>query len=458
MPTRSCSGSTSVPFRSSRSRRRGRSRRVSCSPSRLPVFWTQELTSDLLQSQHRDSQARTCALREGDAGLRHPHVDRLRRHGVSRRRGLCSATLAGWAVSLNAPEPAMGALILTPAVLEAYRYVRPESRWAKWAARIAAAGVSRPRRQRPTLEAVSITALAGADPRVRPGADTWVGPYIEGYVGGTLFASCLSHVQPPARRSRRDGRVIGRLLAHAAANHRPGSAESDLRTVQSDPAGVCRSDSAAPKASGPSGRKRAGQGGSGDRRRRVRARASDVAGRRPAHHGAARRQTRRRVHRPDGDRDQSRHHHAVQLAAARSDAGRAGRTEYDAGGDAHTRDQPAARRTARAAQAHGDPAAAPQAARVRLRRPHADPPRRRRRRRRRLPAGGVARAGAGGRADDLTCAARRGEDVAAPDAVDPRRGRSWRSSATAAPATSRSRRSRKRCSPTSTRPSTFRSC
>ena len=46
----------------------------------------------------------------------------------------------GMAVALNVPEPAIGALILTPAVLEAYRYFRPESRWAKWATRIAVAG------------------------------------------------------------------------------------------------------------------------------------------------------------------------------------------------------------------------------------------------------------------------------------------------------------------------------
>ena len=46
----------------------------------------------------------------------------------------------GMAESLGAdgvPEPAIGALILAPAVLDAYRYWKPGSKWAPWAARAA---------------------------------------------------------------------------------------------------------------------------------------------------------------------------------------------------------------------------------------------------------------------------------------------------------------------------------
>jgi hypothetical protein len=44
----------------------------------------------------------------------------------------------GMAVSLGedgVPEPAIGALILAPAVFDAYRYWKPGSKWAPWAAR-----------------------------------------------------------------------------------------------------------------------------------------------------------------------------------------------------------------------------------------------------------------------------------------------------------------------------------
>jgi hypothetical protein len=45
----------------------------------------------------------------------------------------------GIAVSLGktgAPEPLVGALVLAPAVLDGYRYLRPDATWAKWASRV----------------------------------------------------------------------------------------------------------------------------------------------------------------------------------------------------------------------------------------------------------------------------------------------------------------------------------
>ena len=44
------------------------------------------------------------------------------------------------AAGLGAPEPAIGALIMAPAILDIYRYYRPDSRWAKWATRALASG------------------------------------------------------------------------------------------------------------------------------------------------------------------------------------------------------------------------------------------------------------------------------------------------------------------------------
>ena len=39
--------------------------------------------------------------------------------------------------SLQVDERWVGAIILAPAVFDAYRYFRPDSRWAKWASRTA---------------------------------------------------------------------------------------------------------------------------------------------------------------------------------------------------------------------------------------------------------------------------------------------------------------------------------
>ena len=46
----------------------------------------------------------------------------------------------GMASGIGVDERAIGAIVLAPAVIDAYRYFRPESRWAKWASRLAKAG------------------------------------------------------------------------------------------------------------------------------------------------------------------------------------------------------------------------------------------------------------------------------------------------------------------------------
>ena len=54
------------------------------------------------------------------------------------RAGAVERDTRGMAVSLGhngAPEPVVGLLVLAPAALDGYRYLRPESRWAPWASR-----------------------------------------------------------------------------------------------------------------------------------------------------------------------------------------------------------------------------------------------------------------------------------------------------------------------------------
>ena len=102
-------------------------------------FWTQELTSDLLQPRQRDLRHEHAPFAKGMLAF-----DILTSIGYAAtafaQSGPVQRDTRGMAAALNVPEPAIGALILTPAVLEAYRYYRPDSRWAKWATRIAAAG------------------------------------------------------------------------------------------------------------------------------------------------------------------------------------------------------------------------------------------------------------------------------------------------------------------------------
>jgi hypothetical protein len=46
----------------------------------------------------------------------------------------------GMAVSLGKdgwPEPVVGVIVLAPAALDGYRYLHPDSQWAKWASRSA---------------------------------------------------------------------------------------------------------------------------------------------------------------------------------------------------------------------------------------------------------------------------------------------------------------------------------
>ena len=47
----------------------------------------------------------------------------------------------GIASSAEIPEPWVGAMILAPAVLDSWRYFRPEAKWAVWAARAAKIGM-----------------------------------------------------------------------------------------------------------------------------------------------------------------------------------------------------------------------------------------------------------------------------------------------------------------------------
>jgi hypothetical protein len=102
-------------------------------------FWTQELTSELLLRQHAD-------LRHAHA----PFAKGMLAFDVLTSIGYAAAAFAetgpferdtrGMAQGLGVSERAIGLLVLSPAALDVYRYFRPQSKWAKWAAWILDAG------------------------------------------------------------------------------------------------------------------------------------------------------------------------------------------------------------------------------------------------------------------------------------------------------------------------------
>lgn len=103
-------------------------------------FWVQQVGNDVILSRHPD--------------LRHARAPVLK--GVFAFNVLASVAYAGTAFARTGPaerdtlgmartlrwkEPAIGALILAPAVLDAVRFFRPDARWARWGSRATKAGM-----------------------------------------------------------------------------------------------------------------------------------------------------------------------------------------------------------------------------------------------------------------------------------------------------------------------------
>jgi hypothetical protein len=102
-------------------------------------FWTQELSSELLQKPGRDLRHEHAPFAKGMLAF---DVLTSIGYGVVAclEVGPVQRDTRGMASGLGVPEPAIGALVMGPAILDIYRYYRPDSRWAKWAARALAAG------------------------------------------------------------------------------------------------------------------------------------------------------------------------------------------------------------------------------------------------------------------------------------------------------------------------------
>ena len=102
-------------------------------------FWFQQAASEAILTTHP-------RLRDEDRpfmkGIVFFHLGTSAVYSVAAFAGIGpdQRDTRGMAVSLGSdgvPEPAIGALILAPAVLDAYRYWKPGSKWAPWTARAA---------------------------------------------------------------------------------------------------------------------------------------------------------------------------------------------------------------------------------------------------------------------------------------------------------------------------------
>jgi hypothetical protein len=98
-------------------------------------LWTQALTSELILARH--------------PGLRHEHApfqkgmlafNVLTSVGYAMvafaQTGPAERDTLSMARGLGVNEPAIGAIVLAPALLNAYRYYRPDAKWARWTARV----------------------------------------------------------------------------------------------------------------------------------------------------------------------------------------------------------------------------------------------------------------------------------------------------------------------------------
>jgi hypothetical protein len=102
-------------------------------------FWTQEATSEWLLTTHPDLRREHAAFAKGALAF-----DVLTSIGYGvvamAKAGPFERDTRGMADAIGVDERAIGALVIAPAVFDAYRYFRPHARWPVWASRAAKIG------------------------------------------------------------------------------------------------------------------------------------------------------------------------------------------------------------------------------------------------------------------------------------------------------------------------------
>ena len=102
-------------------------------------LWFQQTASEVILTTHPQLRGEDRPFMKGMIFF---HLGTSAVYGVAAfaRIGPAERDTRGMAVSLGkdgVPEPAIGVLVLAPAVFDAYRYWKPGSKWAPWAARAA---------------------------------------------------------------------------------------------------------------------------------------------------------------------------------------------------------------------------------------------------------------------------------------------------------------------------------
>ena len=101
-------------------------------------FWVQEASSEWLLSRRPALRGRRAPLAKGLLAF-----NVLNSVGYAlvafARAGPVERDTRGMAASIGIDERLIGAVVLAPALLDAYRYFKPDSRWAKWGSRSAKA-------------------------------------------------------------------------------------------------------------------------------------------------------------------------------------------------------------------------------------------------------------------------------------------------------------------------------
>ena len=100
-------------------------------------FWMQHASSEWILSARPNIAREPSPLLKGVLAF---NVGASAVYGVTAfvRSGPVERDTRGMAVSLGTdgvPEPVIGALVLAPALLDGYRYLNPEAKWAKWTSR-----------------------------------------------------------------------------------------------------------------------------------------------------------------------------------------------------------------------------------------------------------------------------------------------------------------------------------
>jgi len=100
-------------------------------------FWMQYAGSEWLLSSRPNLRREHAPFHKGALAF-HLGVSGMYSVAAFGQFGRVERDTRGMAISLGAdgvPEPVIGALVLAPAALDAVRYFRPESAWARWASR-----------------------------------------------------------------------------------------------------------------------------------------------------------------------------------------------------------------------------------------------------------------------------------------------------------------------------------